>query len=88
MKRLLLAPVMLSILGLIGCSSPQAGINEPIGDNREHWEWLNQKCDENMERRYAGYMGEFDRSYCMEMEIMRERITGIENSSAPGAMDF
>ena len=86
MKRILIAPLMLSLLSLLGCSSPQSGAAEPRGDNREHWEWLNQKCDENMERRYAGYIGEFDRSYCMEM--MRERITGIENSSAPGAMDF
>ena len=88
MKRLLLAPVMLSILGLIGCSLPQTGTAEPRGDNREHWEWIDQKCDENMERRYAGYMGKFDRNYCTEMEEMRERITEIENSSAPGAMDF
>ena len=55
---------------------------------REKYDYLSKKCDENMERRYAGYMGKFDRNYCTEAEELRERITGIEDSSAPGAMDF
>jgi len=55
---------------------------------REQYDYLSKKCDENMERRYAGYMGKFDRNYCTEAEELRERITGIEDSSAPGAMDF
>ena len=44
--------------------------------------------DKDLEKRYAGYMGKFDRYHCAEAEEMRERITGIEDSSAPGAMDF
>ena len=55
---------------------------------REKYDYLSKKCDENMERRYAGYMGKFDRNYCTEAEELRERITGIKDSSAPGAMNF
>ena len=61
---------------------------EPIGDNREHWDWLIVRCEKDLARRYAGYMGRFDRYHCAEAEDMRERITGIEDSSAPGAMNF
>ena len=55
---------------------------------KEKYDYLSKKCDENMERRYAGYMGKFERNYCTEAEELRERITGIKDSSAPGAMNF
>ena len=82
---------MLSLLGLIGCSLPQAGTDEPRGVTREHWEWLKQKCDVNMERRSAGYMDKFDRNYCAEMEEMRERMIHgdpWERKKDHGAMNF
>ena len=41
-----------------------------------------------MKRGYAGYIGKFDRNYCTEAEELRERIIGIKDSSAPGAMNF
>ena len=80
MNRFLLLAL---IAGLLGCSSI-----EPIGDNRKHWDWLMERCEKDLQKRYAGYMGKFDRYHCAEAEDMRERITGIEDSSAPGAMDF
>ena len=80
MKRFLLLALTAVLLG---CSSI-----EPIGDNRKHWDWLMERCEKDLEKRYAGYMGKFDRYHCAEAEDMRERITGIEDSSAPGAMDF
>ena len=86
MRRLLLAPFALSFVVITACST--SGSGEPKGDNRARWEWLYEKCEQQMKRRDAGYMGSFERSYCLEAEEMRERITGVLNSNDPGAMDF
>ena len=56
--------------------------------SREKYDYLRKKCDENMEKRYAGYMDKFDRNYCTEAEELRERLTGIKDRSAPGGMNF
>lgn len=54
----------------------------------QQWTALAVGCEENIKRRDAGYMGQFSRNYCDEMEVFRERITGVENSSSPGAYSF
>jgi len=66
---------------------------EPTGDNRIHYEWLLKECDINEKlieasgyTKSASQLGR--RGYCTEAEEMRERITGIFDSTAPGAKDF
>jgi len=54
----------------------------------QQWTALAVGCEENMKRRDAGYLGKFNRSYCDEAEALREKLTGVENSSDPGAYDF
>lgn len=54
----------------------------------KNWTALAQGCALNMRRREAGYMGKFPRNYCSEAETYREEVTGIKNSSAPGAFSF
>jgi|GEM_PF-7096150 len=41
-----------------------------------------------MKRRDAGYLGQFPRNYCDEMEQFREQVTGIASSTDPGAYMF
>lgn len=67
--------------------------NEPKGDNRKHYDWLYKECDVNMKlieqnnyEKSAKQLGR--RNFCSEAEEMRERITGILDSNAPGAKDF
>jgi hypothetical protein len=51
------------------------------------WTALAAKCDENMRKRDAGFMGQLP-GYCDQAEEVRERATGIANSSDPGAYSF
>jgi hypothetical protein len=66
---------------------------KPSGDNRGHYDFLIKECDVNEKlieesgyTKNAAALGR--RNYCTEAEEMRERITGIEDSTAPGAKDF
>ncbi len=52
------------------------------------WKKLADGCDRNMRLRDAGYTGVLDRNYCTEMELLRERVTGVEDSNAPNAYNF
>ena len=60
--------------------------NSESADCKQWTEWA-IKCEENMKRRDEGYMGKLT-PYCSAMEDLRERVTGIELSTAPGAYDF
>jgi len=91
MKRALLFLLMAVLVSSCGSKPPK--IPEPVGDTREHWEWLSKECDINEKlieesgfTKSASQLGR--RNYCTEMEEMRERITGILDSNAPGAKDF
>lgn len=53
----------------------------------QEWTALAHKCAENERRREEGYMGKLE-PYCTQMEEYRERVTGIPDSSSPGAYDF
>ena len=53
----------------------------------KEWTKLAIGCDENMKRQDEGYMGKLT-PYCTEAETLRERVTGIELSSDPGAYNF
>jgi hypothetical protein len=53
----------------------------------QRWSELARKCEENMRARDAGDMSP-QQPYCAQAEALRERITGIEDSSAPGAYRF
>jgi hypothetical protein len=74
--------------------SPSSSVvAEPEGDNKEHYDWLKKECAINMKMiedsnytKSASQLGR--RGYCLEAEEMRERITGVLDSTAPGAKDF
>jgi hypothetical protein len=51
------------------------------------WTEMAQMCEVNMAARESGYMGELQ-PYCSNMESFREKVTGILDSSSPGAYDF
>jgi hypothetical protein len=53
----------------------------------QEWTELARKCEENMRARDAGDISP-QKPYCTQAEALRERITGIEDSSAPGAYRF
>jgi hypothetical protein len=53
----------------------------------QEWTELARKCEENMRARYAGDMSP-QQPYCAQAEALRERITGVEDSSALGAYRF
>lgn len=88
----------LSFILLVGilassCSSKKPENAEPVGDTRAHYDWLIKECDINEKlieesgyTKSASQLGR--RSYCTEAEEMRERITGVLDSTAPGAKDF
>lgn len=66
---------------------------EPTGDNRKHYDWLMKECEITLKLvEESGYMKNAAalgrRNDCTEAEEMRERITGILDSTAPGAKDF
>jgi hypothetical protein len=54
----------------------------------QKWTEMARKCEENMAARESGYMGKFEANYCSDMESFREKVTGIDNSSSPGAYSF
>jgi len=91
MKYQILTAVVTVSLIVGGCSSSSAP--KPQGDNREHYDWLVKECEENMrlieESNYTKSASQLGReNYCTDAEEMRERITGIEDSTAPGAKNF
>ena len=51
------------------------------------WTKMAKMCEANMAARESGYMGELQ-PYCSNMESFREKVTGILDSSSPGAYDF
>ena len=53
----------------------------------KQWTKLAIKCDANVARREAGYMGKLE-SWCGDAEEYREKVTGIDLSSNPGAYIF
>jgi len=53
----------------------------------QEWTELARKCEENMRARDAGDMSP-QQPYCTQAEALREQITGIEDSSSPGAYRF
>jgi len=99
MKRVFLFLLMVVLNTACGSKPPEIPEPvgpEPVGDTREHYDWLSKECDINEklidesskkgEWKSASQLGR--RNYCTEMEEMRERITGILDSTAPGAKDF
>jgi hypothetical protein len=85
----------LGVLGsLIPESEKEVTLSRPASercnsDSKECKEWtkLAIGCEQNMKRRDGGYMGKLP-PYCTSMENLRERVTGIESSTAPGAYNF
>lgn len=53
----------------------------------QQWTDLARKCEENMRALEAGDFGRKS-PYCSQAENLRERLSGIEDSSAPGAYRF
>jgi hypothetical protein len=53
----------------------------------QQWTELARKCEANMSARDAGDMRP-QQPYCAQTEALREQITGIEDSSSPGAYRF
>jgi hypothetical protein len=53
----------------------------------QEWTELARKCEKNMRARDAGDMSP-QQPYCSQAEALRERITGIGDSSALGAYRF
>lgn len=51
------------------------------------WTELAKKCEENMRRREAGFMGRLE-PFCDQAENYREQVTRIPESSSPGAYNF
>ena len=79
-----------AVISLNACGNNE---KRPTGDNRETYDWLMSECSVNEklieESGYTKNASQLGRkNYCTEAEEMRERITGIEDSTAPGAKDF
>lgn len=53
----------------------------------QEWTELARQCEENVRARDAGNMSP-QQPYCTKAEALREQITGIEDSSSPGAYRF
>lgn len=53
----------------------------------QQWTELAKKCEVNMRRRDAGDMSRME-PYCDQAESLREQVTGIPLSTAPGAYNF
>ena len=92
MKKTLFCLLVVGVLAS-SCSANKPENAEPIGDTRQHYDWLIKECginekliEESGYTKSASQLGR--RSYCTEAEEMRERITGILDSSASGAKDF
>ena len=92
MKKILFYLLAVGVLAS-SCSAKKPENAEPIGENRQHYDWLIKECtinekliEESGYTKSASQLGR--RSYCTEAEEMRERITGIADSNASGAKDF
>lgn len=53
----------------------------------QKWTELAKKCEENMRQRDAGFIG-YQKPYCAQAESLREKVTGVGSSTAPGAYNF
>ena len=53
----------------------------------QHWTALAIKCEDNMRQRDAGHLGPLE-PYCDQAEQYREQVTGVPDSSSPGAYGF
>lgn len=51
------------------------------------WTELAKLCEENLRQRDAGFMGRQE-PYCTQAEEYREAVTGVADSTAPGAHRF
>lgn len=92
MKQTLFTLLSVAFLAA-ACGETKQSNPEPVGDNRQHYDWLMKECginekliEESGYTKSASQLGR--RNYCTEAEEMRERITGILDSNAPGAKDF
>lgn len=94
---LALATVIFTTLSLSSKHSSVTAVNSEektrptcISNSKDCLEWkkLAEGCDRNMRLRDAGYTGVFNRNYCTEMELLRERVTAVEDSNAPNAYNF
>jgi hypothetical protein len=80
------------LLLLSGCTN-EASPPEPVGDTKQHYDWLMKECEVNekliAESNYTKNATQLGRrSFSTPAEELRERVTGIEDSTAPGAKDF
>ena len=68
---------------------PPAPPAAPAAASPSKAEWLRLQglCQENMARRDAGYTGPLE-PHCTRAEELRERASGVESSTAPGATQF
>lgn len=71
--------------GVDGRSSEE--ICNTTSESCQKWTFLAKRCEQNMLQREAGYTGE-QVPYCSEAESFRERVTGIDLSTDPGAFNF
>jgi len=90
MKKTFLVSLAVITVFLNACGTTN---KEPTGDSRETYDWLMKECSVNEKlieksnyTKSASQLGR--RNYCTEAEEMRERITDIEDSTAPSAKDF
>ena len=54
----------------------------------QQWTALAIGCEANLKRRFEGFNGKFLQDYCGKAEDLRERVTGVELSTAPNAFSF
>ncbi|WP_341880503.1 hypothetical protein [Synechococcus sp. UW140] len=54
----------------------------------QQWTALAVGCEANLKRRFEGFNGKFLMDYCGKAEDLRERVTGVELSTAPDAFSF
>lgn len=54
----------------------------------QQWTALAVGCEANLKRRFEGFNGKFLQDYCGKAEDLRERVTGVELSTAPNAFSF
>jgi hypothetical protein len=66
--------------------SPEEVCNT-TSENCQKWTFLSKKCEINMLQRELGYMGK-QVLYCSEAQSLRQQVTGIDLSTAPGAYNF
>ena len=67
--------------------APPAAPAAVVSPAKAEWLRLKTLCAENMARRDAGYTGSLE-PHCTRAEELRERASGVESSTAPGAAQF